>query len=1027
MKQILPELRNFLLFTLSNDYYSVSGGANGLASTWGTNVGRTPVPWACAFRNIAIYCQDASLATDLTLTLRKNGVDTALTVTLPLGQTYATTTGIAVACAAGDDVDYHLSGTATGNPGYTAAFCIEHEGPGNYFAIGPDQSGKNPGSGHIGGAFGNGGFQSYTGQSFSNSGSICAVPGSVTHLALCDLRAGASGGSWTGYIKKNGVLQDGTGGTVDTSVTLLDAEATRRVVGTFSLPVAVGDICDVVLIRNTTTVTIGNTEIGAGIGFTPTTDGWFMITGGDNTSVPGSGTTTYAFTGLQGTTSQVIATVPIGPIGITLRGMYVIRGSLPSGSGPGSGETYTHTLLQGTADPYVAGSATAVEVAMADTTSVGFVDGLLVSFSSGSSAVLRVVPSSGASVSGMYWGLAASFPDVEGGSSGNGIIGPLIWVVINRLRQPAGTHSADAFSDLEMQDPATYYGSYKQPFLLHAGDAERALSDPLTGDVVSSTFQFTLGDQDDIDNVGVGRLRSLLASEIDRYWTLPAWFFCTTRANRAVLGLPFTAFAGNIVNLQPVSPRALEITLGDILTERIVNDKLQLPWRLIRDGFLDELDYVTDKLDLEQPEPILYGTFDRVVGEDGSPAASGQTGFRIEPIYLGIETVSGDEQHVWMVAGQACKSVTIQVDGEERDESDNWFVSMEDRTSSTYGTTRRYTLIRAPFGGGTPRWRSRQSEGDSVAIGDKMLTVSVEGAESNGDGTGTLLTDFYQQYKHFTVNYLANAGPASYHSGAWLSSPQWTNPNGSVIDVVDEDTFDDASTIGAERLDGGLIGAIAIGLTAGDRSGPSRWVAEFNRCGFCQSGPTQPFRWGITTIHPTQDAKDAAIHYTDAYEVLEGSFSTAMEWDRHATHFPWRTDYEHTSGDWKSSGVVPSSEAGYYEHKDARTREYLFIPGAEAGEHIATLEAGLLANPPRLIRFDAPIGPDAEDDSLAYRNPGDYITYEHFDAVSEQREVRLAYVQRVGVRGSARRAYIVAMDVDDLINFDIGGSPGGSP
>lgn len=664
----------------------------------------------------------------------------------------------------------------------------------------------------------------------------------------------------------------------------------------------------------------------------------------------------------------------------------------------------------------------------------GFIDEVEEDFDVGDTWDMRIsnggAPVSNNHVGQWSWIQYALAEDASGGSpgsGGNGVIGPLIWVVINRLRQPAGTHSADAFSDLEMQDPATYYGSYKQPFLLHAGDAERALSDPLTGDVVSSTFSFTLGDQDDIDNIGVGRLRSLLASEIDRYWTLPAWFFCTTRANRAVLGQPFTAFAGNIVNLQQVSPRALEITLGDILTERIVNDKLQLPWRLFRDGFLDELDYVSDKLDLEQPEPILYGTFDRVVGEAGSPAVSAATGFRIEPIYLGIETVSGDEQHVWMVAGHACKSVTIYVDGELRDESDNWFVSMEDRTSSTYGTTRRYTLIRAPFGGGTPRWRSRQSEGDSVAIGDKMLTVSVEGTESAGDGTGTLITDFYEQYKHFTVNYLANAGPSSYHTGAWLSSPQWTNPNGSVIDVVDEDTFDVASIIGAERLDGGLIGAIAIGLTAGDRSGPSRWVAEFNRCGFCQSGPTQPFQWGITTVHPTHAAKDAAIHYTDAYEVLEGSFSTAMEWDRHATHFPWRTDYEHTSGDWKSSGVVPSSEADYYEHKEARTREYLFIPGAEAGAHLAGLDAELLANPPRLIRFDAPIGPDAEDDSLAYRNPGEYITYEHFDAVSEEREARLAYVQRVGVRGSARRAYIVAMDVEDLINFDIGGSPGGSP
>jgi phage tail protein X len=1037
VKQALPELRRFVLYATLTDYLSIGSGQNASSSTFGAFVGATPLPQDATFRNIAIFCKDTRTAA-ITLTFRRNFVNTALSVTLPASQNYATTTGVAVACGELDYVDWVVSSSAGYTfPGITVAFAIEQEGARCFYSVPAIYGSVTAGDAALGGCFGNGGWQGPGGAlpQYSGSASVCAIPGTITRIALADIGGVATGGSWTAYIKKNGVLQDGSGGTVNTAVTLLDTVPAKRVVGTIALPVVPGDICDVVYVRNGTSVS-ATLQVAVGIGFTPTDDGWFMLTGGDNVGLPSSGTTSYSFTAGSSDTDEGLQTVPIGPVGIVARGLYVIRGTLPGGSGPGSGNTYAHTLLKGTAEPYAAGSVTAAAVSMSNTTNNASITGLSVAFPAGSTAVIRNNPSASAGGDVMHWGLQATFPDVEEEESGNGIIGPLIWVVINRVRQPAGTSSADAFSDLEMQDPATYYGSYKQPFLLHAGDAERALSDPITGDVVSSTFRFILGDQDEDEDSSAGRLRAQLASEIDKYWTLPAWFFCTTRANRAELGLPFTAFAGRIVDVQPAFPRALEITLGDLLTERIVNDKLQIPWRLIRDGFLNQLDAVSEKLDLEQPEPIIYGEHNRTA--DGSPST--ETGYRVEPIYLGVETVNSSEKHVWLIAGHACKDVRVFVDDVEQAEANGWLIPGEagftsafgasyvDKASSTFGTTRRYTLLYGTFGGGSrPFGRFRTSNADACAVGDKTLTVAVQGIESVGDGSGTLITDYYDIYKHFTVNFLANAGPDSYQSGAWLDSPQWSNPNGTVIDVVHEASFDDCGDIAAQRIDGGLIGAVAIGLRAGDRSGPSRWIAEFNRNGFCQSGPVEPFQWGITTLHPTHAAKDAAVHYTDAYEVVEGSFSTAMEWDRHATHFPWRTDYEQTTGVWKSSGVVESAEVNYYEHKEASVREYLFVPGEQQGEHLATLEAGLLANPPRLIKFDAPIGPDAVDDSLAYRNPGDYITYEHFDAVTEQRAARLAYVQRVGVRGSARRAYVIALDVEDHINFDVGGSPAGSP
>lgn len=601
-----------------------------------------------------------------------------------------------------------------------------------------------------------------------------------------------------------------------------------------------------------------------------------------------------------------------------------------------------------------------------------------------------------------------------------GTIGPIIWVTQPREQISSGSpgspdaviNPSDSYSDLELQDPAAYYGSWKDPWLTHAGDAVRQLSDPLTGELMASTFEYALSDPE-------FRFREQLGGQTDKYWTrYPTVFRLTSRANRSVLGRPFVGFAGPIVGAQPTR-NGFDFTLGDIVTQRLLSDKLQVPWRLIRDGFLDQLTHISEKLDLEQPEPIIYGTHDRSAGIQGSPANQGTTGYQIVPIYLGIENVEGVDRHVWMVAGHACKSVTVYIDGEERGSGDGWDVELSiDKTSSTYGDQRRYTLIYCDFGGpsiegsGPFHWSVRVTQGDFVAIGDMAITVAVEGVEETGDSSGALITDLYQQYKHFLINYIANAGPSSYMRGAWLDCPTW-DLNDQVVTVIDEDSFD---TVSAIR---NITGAVAIGVRAGDRNNPGQWIAAFNRSGWCQLGQTRPTQLGITTLHPTQAAKDAAFLYTDNYEILQESFSTAIQWDRHATHVPWRNDYEHTTALWQTSGVEATPEATNYPEQDASIREYPFAPGSTQGSYLASLEAGLIANPPRMIRFTVTVGPDpVSDDSLAYRNLGDYITFLHYDAVQPDvsaRAIRLAQVQRVTISGSDRKIHVDALDCDDLI------------
>ena len=271
----------------------------------------------------------------------------------------------------------------------------------------------------------------------------------------------------------------------------------------------------------------------------------------------------------------------------------------------------------------------------------------------------------------------------------------------------------------------------------------------------------------------------------------------TTRANRAVLGRPYPVFVGPIVEARPTRPLAWEITLSDIVSQGLLSDQIQLPWRQIGDGFLDQLSTVAEGLDRTTPEPIIYGQHRRIVDVD--PASP--QGFAYTPTYLGIETLTAQEWHVWLVAGHACAALPdVLVDGESviPDEGDEWLIPhypghdtlfgapYQDRHSTTYGNQRRYTLI---YGKVTDleAEEATPTRPDAVALGRKVLTVFVDGIEPAGTGSGAVITDRFQRYKHFAINFVAYTGVASYQSGPWLPNPTWVLGDGPGADHRDRE------------------------------------------------------------------------------------------------------------------------------------------------------------------------------------------------------------------------------------------------
>jgi hypothetical protein len=592
----------------------------------------------------------------------------------------------------------------------------------------------------------------------------------------------------------------------------------------------------------------------------------------------------------------------------------------------------------------------------------------------------------------------------------------------------AGTPTiiTDTYSDHDMQCPAEWENGFKAAFVKRFGEGTRTGSDPWTGDWQGSTFNLTLIDD--------GRFRRELRSTTDRFWFQDSWVIrMTTRANRAVLGLPYTVFVGPVIDVDTSDPTLLGVTLGDIVSQQILTDEHQVPYRKIGDGFLSLLTEIPETLDRETPEPIAYGIHLRTVADVPSPQ-----GFEvILRTLLGKRLIGSDQYWVWLVCGHACADVldlqTIDADGVHTsvlaDEGTKWLIPhyanylaqfgnpYEDLRSDTFGVDRRYTLVYGKVG---------ETEPDAVAAGELTLAIHIEGIEPIGDGSGDVITDRIQQYKHFLINYVANHGANSYQSGAWLTNPSW-DVFGVSKPIIEEISFDDCTAIAESRImgegspqDAGYIGAALIGAKPGDRASVKRWIADWNRSCAVQFGINHFGQIRVWMLHPTAAIKAAAPLYTDNYEILEGSFRPSFQLPQMVNRVPFKTDYHHETGVWRTVDMAQAPDAikNYGRVISSEDREYPFAPGITMANHMAVLETRVRQHPPRYVVLEATVGPDYNNKSLGYLDLGDYFRYVHFGAIAEQNEIRLAQAVRHQVQAGRRVVQVEGFDCEELIGFD---------
>ncbi len=246
---------------------------------------------------------------------------------------------------------------------------------------------------------------------------LVAVAGTVTSMSARAPSAPGVGNSWSVWLVKNGVLQDGAGGTVNTLVTI--GNATTGFTGTFSLPVSPADRLS---LKATPVSGPSAARLQAGITLTADVDGECQISCNHLTSASTS-TVNYGWAVTDGTAgwdaTETNRDEPTFIGTFTLAAMYVLVNVAP-----GAGNSWQFDMRRDAATP---GGALSVLISGTATTGSDTTGSLLLE--DGHLWDIKSTPTSGpatGSVPEFAWRIAAPTPTVTGMT-----FSPFIGTIVN--------------------------------------------------------------------------------------------------------------------------------------------------------------------------------------------------------------------------------------------------------------------------------------------------------------------------------------------------------------------------------------------------------------------------------------------------------------------------------------------------------------------------------------------------------------------------------------------------------------------
>lgn len=313
-------------------------------------------PIATTFRNLTIELRTApGVGTSYIFVLRVNGVDKALTVTISGAATTGSDLVNSVTVAPGDLITWKRTRTGIPADGDTL-LTVESDSTNvgeSWYGFGRASSSLSSTLTRFNGVFAYNLNPQATSFIWSN---VVAAAGTLTrHDVILNVSPGA-GNSYTFTIYKNGVIQDGSAGSVNTQITIANAATTGT--ASFSLAVVPGDTVYLEIIPISAPTAAAYIYAAA---FAATIDGQSQVCGTSNGAIVAS-SAFYQPDGLAGNSgTESNRDVLAGTRAFSLSQGYVVLDGAP-GAG-GSGKSYNFSVRQNAASPAGTPSVTVSETA----------------------------------------------------------------------------------------------------------------------------------------------------------------------------------------------------------------------------------------------------------------------------------------------------------------------------------------------------------------------------------------------------------------------------------------------------------------------------------------------------------------------------------------------------------------------------------------------------------------------------------------------------------------------------------------
>lgn len=475
-----------------------------------------------------------------------------------------------------------------------------------------------------------------------------------------------------------------------------------------------------------------------------------------------------------------------------------------------------------------------------------------------------------------------------------------------------------------LRDAGTFYDGYKEGRVLSVSTASRASSDWLSGSWQSQRLTSRYADTDYKLRGGVlNRDRYSLSEQRNSLYLID-----DDRRNNpsAVARL---LFQGLIYEDPLTDYLSVSLTTNDIISVgyNLFKQEKQTPQRVIlSDDFPNAPVTVLGMDGNTLGVPIVYGN----VSDEG-PLAKGS---------LSLINIGNNKA---LVSGHAIKALLNLY---TRTNDAGVLVDPSKYTLQNGITIngRCYTLVTITdatlaglFGAGTP------------------IFANLQGIETTGDGSGTLITDLHQQYLHLLVNWLIG----NYQAGLWEPPSYFEDyPGLNRAFNVDAASFYAASAIANSMLPGGYVGSFVLGAN-GRRIQVRQAIQDANICTNSLLGLNQYSQLFIRMLPLRRSeffsfqAPNRNVRMTHILKDNAPITSPRRDWLANNLTYQFKQDY--VSGRWLGSDrVFDTSSIDAYGDQPIK-RQYALVQDAATARTIAQQHVRVSKDPPSVFTWSMPL------------------------------------------------------------------------